>query len=180
MVEPELRDPAGCDMAGGTVVTELATMRVIVTMATGAIDRQRIGQLAGMATVAGERIVPGRQGKSGLSCMIEFRRLPARNIVATVASRAEISLVNVVARMTRIASAAAQSGVVGLSMTVGAGEPAMTIDKTESRNREVIEVDGSPCRVVMALATLRSIAAGVNVIILVTIDAKAARTGEIL
>lgn len=180
MVEPKLSDPVGRDVANITFSAELSAMRIVLAVAAGAIDGQWIGQLANMATIAGERIVSRRQGESGLSRMIEFRRLPARDIVATVALNAESPLVNIVARMTRIAGAAAQSRMVGLLMTVGAGKSAMTIDKAESCPRKVVEIDGSPCRIVMAVATLRSIAAGVDVIIPVTVDAEAARTGEIL
>lgn len=54
VVEPELTVPAGRDMAGFAVIAELALVRIVVAMTTGAVDGQGIRQCTGMTAVAAE------------------------------------------------------------------------------------------------------------------------------
>lgn len=123
--------------------------------------------------------MPVWQREARLPRVVECCAVPPRDVVAAVALRTESPLVDIVARVARIAGTAFKTCVVRLLMTVGAGEPAVSVRQRKARHGKVVEIDRYPGRVAMTFAALRAVPSFVNVIGEMTVDTLVTRAREV-
>lgn len=72
MIKPKLRDPARRNMTRFTTFTELAKVQVIVGVAQTTGFGQCMFEFVGMAGLARQVAVTGRQGEAGFALVVEM------------------------------------------------------------------------------------------------------------
>lgn len=157
-------------MAGGTLVAEPQGVGIIGAMASGAVARQRILQLArGMTARARNPSMRVRKREAGLPCMVELRGLPLDGRMAVRAGVAARAQVHIVGHMARHA-VRGDSGVLAADMARIAGLFPVCVTQREGRF-VVVESTTRPSRGAVAGPTFLTELTLMNVILPMAIAA---------
>lgn len=171
--------PAVVAVAARAILAEASCMRVVGAVATNALVRNFVLELAGLvATATLERVVPPQQRKAGLFRVVELARLPVglrMTLGAVIATRATVHVVGrmagdtasrrAVVLLAKVARIAAHFAMGALQCKVGL---------------VVIEAGAAPGSRVVASATLFTELASMQVFVLVTGAASRRRIAQLL